>query len=285
MGNQGHANEGTRLTREWVEADAIGPVREATIWTNRPVWPQGVVWPASHGLTPPSTLDWNLWLGVAPERPYRPDIAPFNWRGFWDYGTGAMGDMGCHMLDAPFWALNLRGPVRVTATSTANTLVSGPTAAIIRYEFPARGSLPPLKLTWMEGTHRPDRPPELPQGEELAHGGYLLRGDSGVIYSPGDYSESPRLLPDSLMASTRRPPRLFPRVPKANPHLEWLQAIRGGPVPGSNWVDHAADLTEFTLLGNLAIRLGKPIDWDPIAGRCIGLPEADALIHKNYRVF
>jgi predicted dehydrogenase len=285
MGNQGHANEGTRLVREWIEADVIGTVREITVWTNRPVWPQGIQWPATEGLTPPATLDWNLWLGVAPYRDYRPGLAPFNWRGMWDYGCGALGDMGCHLLDAPFWTFNLRGPVRVSAESEGGSAITAPLGSVVRYEFAARGSLPPLVLTWYDGNRKPERPPELDAGRPMSRGGVLYRGDKGVIYSPTDYSESPRLLPESRMAEFKRPPRVYPRVPRGNPHLEWIDAIKGGPVPGSNIVDHSADLTEFNLLGNLAIRLNRPIDWDPVAGRCVGLPEADALIHKSYRLF
>jgi predicted dehydrogenase len=285
MGNQGHANEGTRLVREWIEADVIGTVREVTVWTNRPVWPQGISWPDPQGLTPPATLDWNLWLGVAPYRAFRPGLVPFNWRGMWDYGCGALGDMGCHLLDAPFWTLNLRGNVRVSAEQEGGTSVTAPNGSVVRYEFPARGSLPPLVLTWYDGTRKPPRPPELDAEREMARGGVLYRGDKGVIYSPTDYSESPRLLPESRMAEFRRPPRVYPRVPRGNPHTEWLDAIKGGPVPGSNIPEHSADLTEFNLLGNLPIRLGRTIEWDATAGRCVGLPEADTLINKQYRMF
>src|SRR5258708_24204685 len=145
MGNQGHANEGTRLLKEWVDAGVIGRVREIHCWTNRPIWPQGMQLPAPTPSTPP-TIDWNLWLGVAPEREYGAGIAPFNWRGYWDYGCGALGDMACRLMDAPFWALNLRGPVKVTAQSEGGTEVTAPHWSIITYEFPARGSRPPVKM-------------------------------------------------------------------------------------------------------------------------------------------
>jgi predicted dehydrogenase len=285
MGNQGHANEGTRLVREWIEAGVIGTVREIDVWTNRPVWPQGIAWPAPNGLTPPDNLDWNLWLGVAPYRDYRPDLHPFNWRGMWDYGCGAMGDMGCHMLDAASWTLNLRGPVHIVAESEGGSAITAPRGATIRFNYPARGSLPPIKLTWREGIHTQPRPAELEPEQKLSNGGVLYRGDAGVIYAPGDYSESPRLLPESRMAQFKRPAKVYPRIPRSNPHLEWINAIKGGPVPGSNFVDHASDLTELNLLGNIAIRMGKPIDWDCAAGRCTGLPEADVLINKSYRLF
>lgn len=285
MGNQGHANEGTRLVREWIEDGAIGDVLEVNAWTNRPVWPQNIPWPETNGQTAPATLDWDLWLGVAPYRAYRPGLAPFNWRGMWDYGCGALGDMGCHLLDAAFWTLDLRGPCKVTATSEGGNSVTAPKGATMRWEYPARNGRKPVVITWREGSNLQPRPEELAADQPLARGGVLYRGTKGVIYSPGDYSESPRLIPESAMAAYKRPARKYPRIPKSNPHTEWIRAIKGGPVPGSNIPDHSADLTEFTHLGNLALRLNKPIEWDAAAGRCVGLPEAAALIHKNYRVF
>lgn len=285
MGNQGHANEGTRLLKEWIEAGVIGNVREVHCWTDRPIWPQGMVLPKPDAKIRP-TIDWNLWLGVAPEREYSPEIAPFNWRGYWDYGCGALGDMGCHVMDAPFWALNLRGPVRVTAESEGNSEVTAPKAATIVFEFPARGSLPPVKLTWYDGGRKPPVPEELGPGGELPKGGALYRGDKGAILSQGDYGESPRLIPESRMQDFKRPPKRIPRVPKSNPHLEWIAACKGvGPAPGSNIVDYSADLTELVSLGNVAIRVGKPIQWDPVRGVCVGMPEADRFLHKSYRLF
>jgi predicted dehydrogenase len=283
MGNQGHANNGTRLVREWIAAGVIGPVREVHCWTNRPVWPQPVVWPGRGAA--PDTIDWNLWLGVAPEREYMPGIAPFNWRGLWDYGTGALGDMGCHLMDAAFWALDLSGPVKIEATSTGNTAVSAPKSSKVVCRFPARGSMPPVVFTWYDGGEVPPRPPELEAEIEMPKGGTYYRGDNGVIFSPTDYCEEPRLIPEERMKNADLPKRTIARVPRANPHQEWLDAIKGGPVPGSNIPEYSAGLTEFVLLGNLAIRLNRPIEWDSKAGACVGLPEADALIHKSYRVF
>ncbi len=283
MGNQGHANEGTRLTREWFEAGAIGTVREVHTWTNRPIWPQGMPLPTPAEV--PATLDWNLWLGVAPVRDYSPEITPFNWRGYWDYGCGALGDMGCHLMDAAFWSLDLRGPVRVSAVSEGGTEVTAPTWSIITYEFPARGARAPVKYVWYDGGKKPPVPEELGPGGKLPEGGTIYRGDKGTILATGDYSETLRLIPESAMKAFKRPPKTYPRVPKSDPYLEWISACRGGPAPGSNIVDHSADLTEFVSLGNLAIRLNRPIEWDPVAGACVGLPEADRLVNKNYRVF
>lgn len=284
MGNQGHANDGTRLLKEWVDAGVIGAVREVHAWTNRPVWPQGVMLPEAEAV--PATMDWDLWLGCAPVHDYSSLIAPFKWRGFWDYGCGALGDMGCHLLDAPFWALNLRGPVKVSAESEAGTATSCPKWSVITWEYPARGALPPVKIKWYDGGKKPPVPEELGKDGQLGGGGVVYLGDKGTMMSEGDYGASVRLIPEEkLQAMTTRPPRIIPRVPKADPHMEWINGCKGGPVPGSNIVDHSADLTEMVSLGNLAIRMGRPIEWDPVKGECIGMPEADRFIHKNYRLF
>lgn len=284
MGNQGHSNEGTRLLKEWVEAGVIGDVREVHTWTNRPIWPQGMTPPADDPVVPP-TMDWNLWLGVAPARGYSSKIAPFNWRGYWDYGCGALGDMGCHGMDAPFWALNLRGPVHVSAQSEGSTEVVAPKWSIVKLEFPQRGSLPPVTYTWYDGGKLPPVPEELGPGAKLPPGATLYRGDKGAILSEGDYGESPRLIPESRMATFKRPPRTLPRVPKSNSHLEWINGCKGGPAPSSNIVDHSGDLTQMVLLGNVAIRAGKPIDFDPVEGVCVGSPEASRFLSETYRLF
>lgn len=286
MGNQGHANDGTRLLKEWIDAGVIGQVREIHAWTNRPIWPQGISLPEEKSA--PSTIDWNLWLGVAPELGYSPEIAPFKWRAFWDFGCGALGDMGCHILDGAFWALNLTGPVKVSAefTRKPSDAVSAPSSAVVTYEFPARGPLAPVKLVWYEGKARPPRPKGLPESAKPGANGIVLYGDEGVLIDQSVYGSSPRLLPQERMAefNKNRPPRILPRVPGNNPHAEWVAACHGGPAPGSRIDGYAADLTEMTLLGNLAMRT-QPIEWDPVAGRCVGAPEVDRLIHKNYRDF
>jgi predicted dehydrogenase len=283
MGNQGHAQEGCRLVKEWIEADAIGPVREVHTWTNRPIWPQGVDLPPAA--PQPDLMEWNLWLGGAPVRAYSPAIAPFNWRGWWDYGCGALGDMGCHTMDAAFWALNLSGSAKVSAVSEGNTEVCAPKWSIVTYEFPARGSLPPVKYVWYDGGKTPPVPAELGPNGKLPNTGTLYFGDKGVILASGDYSDSVRLIPDTAMAEFKRPPRTIPRIRGGNPYREWIDACKGGTAPGSNIVDYSADLTEFVLLGNLAIRLNRPVEWDAASGSCVGLPEADRLIHKSYRLF
>lgn len=289
MGNQGHANEGTRLTKEWIDAGVIGTVREVHLWTNRPIWPQGVPFPspASDPTTCPATLDWNLWLGVAPERPYTPGLAPFRWRGFWDYGCGALGDMGCHLMDAAFWTLDLRGDVKINAVCEGASDVAAPAWSIVTYEFPKRGNRPPVKVVWYDGKKKPSVPVELGPGGKLAPEGSYFVGDKGVIYNPDPYSGSPRLLPEGRMKTfTDRPKKTIPRVPRSNAYLEWIRACKGeGPAPGSNIAEHAADLTEMVLLGNLAIRAGQPIEWNSARMRCANLPAADRFLRKNYRLF
>ncbi|MDR0901778.1 MAG: Gfo/Idh/MocA family oxidoreductase [Opitutaceae bacterium] len=290
MGNQGHAKEGCRVIKEWIEAGVIGTVREVHSWTNRPIWPQGADAPApdlsKKGAVPiPDTLDWNLWLGVAPERDYAPKIAPFNWRGLWDYGCGALGDMGCHIMDAPFWALNLRGPVRVSSESEDNTPFAAPKWSVVTYEFPARGALPPVKYIWYDGKKQPVIPKEL-AGVKLSGGGSIYIGDKGMLYDTDDYGGIPRIFPAERAQEFVRPPRTLPRVPKADNKLEWINACKGaGPAPCSNFVDHSCDLTETVLLGNLALHAGKPIQWNPATCSCEGMPELNRYINKNYRLF
>ena len=313
MGNQGHANDTTRTIKEWIDAGVIGAVREVHSWTDRPIWPQGNNWPSFNAPAPvtkhptpysiaatagaealaatkkqPPGLDWNLWLGVAPYRDYLPYIVPFNWRGFWDYGCGALGDMGCHIMDAPFWALNLTGDCTITAESEDATAISAPNASTIKYTFPARGPRPALTFTWYDGGRKPPAPPEL-GGKPLAANATLFHGDNGILYATGDTCDAVRLLPDARMKSftpDKRPPKTIPRPPKADPYLEWLSAIQGlGPAPGSNIPGHSADLTEFVSLGNVALRAGHPIRWDSATATCTAHPETQPLINKNYRVY
>jgi predicted dehydrogenase len=285
MGNQGHANEGTRLTKEWIDAGVIGTVREVHFWTNRPIWPQGVPLPEAQEV--PATLDWNLWQGVAPEHGYSSKIMPFNWRGFWDYGCGALGDMGCHIMDAAFWALDLRGNCTVSAVSEGCSDVSCPKASVVTYEFPQRGGRAPVKAVWYDGNNKPPVPKELGPDGKLPGGGSIIYGDKGVLLDFDDYNAAPRLIPEARMkAFTDRPKRTIPRVAKSNPYLEWIAACKGqGPAPGSNFIDHAVDLTEFVLLGNVAIRAGQRIEWDSEKMTCSNLPAADRFVRKSYRVY
>ena len=282
MGNQGHSNEGTRLVKEWIEAGVLGDVREVHLWTNRPVWPQNIALP-EKGLPPPPTLDWNRWLGVAPLRPYHTAYMPFAWRGWWEWGCGAIGDMGCHTMDACFWALNLGAPSRVRAEVDGGSAFSCPAGSAVTYEFPARGGLPPVTVTWSDGSRKPPRPAALEAEREMSGSGQLYVGSKGVIMDTGDYCDSPRLIPERAMKSFTRPPKTLERV-KNGHYQNWLQAIRGEiEAPVSNF-DYAGPLTEMALLGNVAIRAGVPFRWDAKTLRC-DRPEAQAFIDKSYRMF
>ncbi|MDP6525677.1 MAG: Gfo/Idh/MocA family oxidoreductase [Kiritimatiellia bacterium] len=289
MGNQGHAGEGIRLVKEWVDAGVIGPVHEVHIWTNRPpkagfwAWPQGIERPTD---TPPvpKELDWNLWLGVAPERPYHPSYVPFKWRGWWDFGAGALGDMGCHMMDACYWALDLKYPTSVSAESSLVNNETGPAWSIITYEFPARGDKPPVKLVWYDGGKKPEKPKDLEPNRNLAKVGQLLIGEKGTIMDTTDYCNSPRLIPESAMKAFKRPEKTIPRVPRGNHYQEWINAIKGGPKPGSNF-DYAGPFSEVVLMGNLALRVGKKVEWDGDNMRCTNIPEANQYVTKTYRKF
>lgn len=283
MGNQGHSNEGTRLLKEWVQGGAIGKVREVHIWTNRPIWPQGIQRPLTVDPIP-ETLDWNLWLGVAPDRPYNKAYMPFAWRGWWDFGCGALGDMGCHTMDAAFWALDLKYPVSVVAECDAINPESAPKWSIVTYEFPARGSLPPVTLKWYDGGKLPPRPKELEADRQMSKAGQLLIGDKGVILETGDYCDSPRLIPEAAMKDFQRPEKTLPRV-KEGHYANWVLGCKGGPAPCSNFEEHSGPLTEMVVIGNLAIRIGKKIAWDGPRARCTNLPEAEPLVNKAYRVF
>jgi predicted dehydrogenase len=284
MGNQGHAGEGCRLVKEWIDAGILGQVREAHIWTNRPVWPQGMAeWPAEEPV--PAGVDWDGFLGRAPQRPFSRAIHPFKWRGFRDYGCGALGDMACHIMDAAFWGLRLGAPERVELNEIEGaSSVAFPKSAVVTYYFPARGAMAPLKLTWYEGGKRP---PALPQmaGRELAKGGQLLVGDSATVYDGNDYCNSPRIVPETRWQELRPslPPRTIPRVPGGDPHKEWTAAIRANNPQGagSNF-EYSVPFTETVCLGTLAILVGKSFTWDAKAMKT-NLPEANELLYPTYR--
>ena len=282
MGIQGHCFEGPRLLCEWVRAGLIGPVREVHIWTNRPIWPQGIDRPKD---TPsvPDGLDWDLWLGPAPQRPYHPAYLPFNWRGWWDFGCGALGDEGCHMMDAPYWALGLGHPTSVEAVTSPVSRDTYPKWSTVTYEFPARGDMPPAKLVWYDGGRQPPRPPQLEPERQMTKNGMYLVGDKGTIFSPGYFCESPRVIPEKKMQELlpALPPRTIPRVPGT--YQEWIQACKGGKAPGANFPDFAGPQTDMVLLGNVAIRVGQKIEWDGPNMRVTNVPQANRYIRREYR--
>jgi len=294
MGIQGHTNEGIRLLREWLEAGAIGAVKEIIYWTNRPIWPQGII-PTKHAPCP-AYLDWDLWLSTAPDVLYTefdlpadqrtrgPSAHPFNWRGYWEYGCGALGDIGCHSMDAGFWALELGCPASIEADTTAFDDTFAPKASTLVYQFPGTAKRGPVKVTWFDGGRMPERPVELDQGRELnAEWGQLFVGDKGVIYANDASCTSPRLIPESAMKSFERPAKTYARcATPGRPQAEWTQCIKEGTEPGANF-EYAAALTEMVLLGNLAIRTRKKVQWDEAAMKAIDLPEADRFIKRTYR--
>jgi len=295
MGNQGQAGEGVRRLCEFIWAGAIGKVAEVHIWTDRAAgwWPQGRNRPAYTDPVPPN-LNWDLWLGPAPERPYvsvwreagyqkerRQVYHPFVWRGWWDFGTGALGDIACHAMDPAFRALKLTSPVAVEAKCEGGTAEMFPLWSIITYEYPARGDLPPVKLIWYDGKKKPAPPPELEEGSQWGDNGQLFVGEKGKLLY--DESSGGRIIPESRMEEFKKdlPPKTLPRSP--GHHEEFLLACRGwGPPPGSNF-DHAGLMTEAALTGNLAIRFGKRIEWDGPNMKATNCPEADALIRRTYR--
>ncbi len=296
MGNHGNAFEGTRLQQEWIQAGLIGNVKEVHAWTNRPVWPQGVEnW--YPGQPVPETMDWNLWLGVSEKVPYNKAYAPFKWRGYFEWGAGAIGDMAVHSLDAPLRALDLRGDYTVNAEAEGLTDISWPTAARAVFDFPERNGRPALKLRWFEGQWQAPRPEELGNDEagnpiELRKdGGCMYYGDKGILYSGHEHhAATPQLLPAEKMAQARKdkliPPKTIPRVPRGSAYMNWMNLCRGKGLPGSDVADTAADVTIMALMGNLAMRTGKELKWDSANGRVIGLPdEFAALIDKSYRNF
>lgn len=289
MGNQGHASEGSRLTNEWIQAGLIGEVREVHVWSDRAgrLWKQGIGRPTE---TPPvpATLDWNLWLGPAKERPYHSAYAPHNWRGWWDFGTGALGDMGCHIIDHPVWALNLGAPTTVEARTTLDGSFLGdqpnfesfPIAAIITYEFPARGKRPPVKMTWYDGGLMPPTPSEMSTGQRLPDNGVLYVGSNAKMYH-SSHGGMPQLLPGSLADQAREVPKSMERSP--GHYEEWYRAIQGGKRPVDNF-DYAGPMTETVLLG--VLRCGSPgqrLQWDSENLKVINAPHMNQFVHKEYR--
>jgi predicted dehydrogenase len=279
MGNQGNSSEGHRLLCEWVWDGAIGPVREVHAWSTTGGWASAYTERPKDAPPVPAGLDWELWIGPAPARPYHPAYAPFNWRGWWDFGTGAVGDMGCHNIDPAFRALKLGSPATVEASSTRINGETVPEAAIIHYTFPSRGEMPPVKLTWYDCGLMPPVPEELPPGTKLDGNGVLLVGDKGKILS-GGWSRDPRLLPESRMKEYKQPPKTMPRV--ASHDRAWIDAAKGGAPASSNF-DYSGPLTELVLLGVVALRTGEKIHWDGPAMRVTNAPKAEQYVKAKFR--
>jgi len=307
MGNQGQASRETRRLCELVWSGAIGKVHEVHIWTDRPsrglfdeYWPQGTRRPKE---TPPvpDTLDWNLWLGPAPERPYNPVYLPFVWRGWWDFGTGALGDIGCHSMDPVFRALKLGAPTSVQAASTRVNEDTFPLGSTVTYEFAARDAapqphniytrgqsgmqaggieMPPCKLHWSDGGLRPPRPDGLPDGQKMGDNGTMLIGDNGFILNG-------RVYPDARRAEVGNPPNFIPDSP--GHYVEWIQACKGGKTAGS-YFDWAGPLAESVLLGNVALRVQLreeltlyKLKWNSGDLKFTNLEDANKYLRRDYR--
>jgi predicted dehydrogenase len=310
MGNQGHSFDDARRAIEYVWAGAIGDVREVQVWTNRPLayWPQGIPKPepmktpadelrwnmngvmerlanAMAGNYPvPDTLSWDLFLGPAPYVPYHPVYHPFNWRGWVDWGCGAIGDMGAHLIDHPYWALDLGFPTTIETVATpfraSETPACFPMATTTYYEFPARGSKPAVKLTWYDGGLLPPRPPELGEEKLDPTGGVLFIGSKGKLMHE-TYGLNPRLLPKSLHDSYGMPPKKLARIETSH-EMNWVDAAKGKTEVSCPF-DYAARLTEVMLLGVVALRAGTKIHYDGAAMRVTNNAAANEYLGRQYR--
>ncbi len=279
MGNQGHAGVGIRFICEWIWDGALGSVREVDIWTDRPHWPQGVDRPLE---TPPvpNYLDWDSWIGPAPMRPYHPTYHPYTWKGWYDFGTGALGEIGCHTFDPAYMALKLGEPESIEACATPSNYETYPLASIVRYQFPARGEMPPVTMTWYDGGLMPPRPEDLEPERKLPANGALFRGDKASLIC-GMHCESPRIIPEAKMQAYARPKPTLSRSP--GHHEEWLEACKGGPQPGANFT-YAGRLTELVLLGCIAQRLPqRRLLWDAEKRQFSNDNLANVLMNKTYR--
>jgi len=279
MGNHGHSGEGIRLTVEWLRAGAIGPIREIHAWTSggRGVPVERVGRPQDSPPVP-SGFDWNRWLGPVAFRPYHPEYAPYNWRGWWAFGNGSLADMGCHNIDPAVWALELEHPETVEAHCVLPNEETTPLGSIVFYTFPRRGERPPVKLTWYDGGLLPARPEELEPGRNMGDNGILFVGDKGKILC-GGWGGSPRLIPESRMKDYARPDKMLARV--EGHHRDWINACKGGKPASSNF-DYSGPLTELVLAGTVAMRVDKKLLWDGPNMKALNAPEADAYIRPAY---
>jgi predicted dehydrogenase len=315
MGNQGSASDGLRRAVEVVQSGLVGSVRQAHVWTNRPIWPQGLDRPEGSDPVPPG-LDWDLWLGTAPARPFKQSrgaeqagggrrgsngvYQPFNWRGWQDFGTGALGDMACHTVNWPFRALSLGYPTEIEAESSGMNKEMYPMNSKIRFEFPAREGQPPLTFHWYDGGNQPSK--ELTSDivsllDKVSTSGCLLIGDKGQLFSSEDGDqdfrffvklkdekelkratdhEAVKAIPEKLARNA------FQGSPDQRQHLEWISACKGGK-PGYSDFDIAAYLTEIILLGCVALRTGKKLEWDGPSMKAKNAPESAQYVKREYR--
>ena len=309
MGNQGHSQDGARRGQEYLMSGAIGDIREVHVWTNRPLgyWPQGVPRPAPLGpnanpatlrwdnaglnqriasavlgtYEPPETLSWDLFLGVAPQVAYHPIYHPFNWRGWVDWGQGALGDMGAHLIDHPVWGLQLGLPTSVETVASPFNGASYPTATTTYYEFPARGKQPAVKLTWSDGGLLPARPEELGEEKLLADGGVLYIGSKGKLLQ-NTYGARPRLLPADRHNSFGAPKEKLARIPHESHEMNWVNAIKGKDTVSCPF-SYAAHLVEIMLLGVVSLRANTKIYYDGATMRVTNNAAANDFLSRSYR--
>ena len=306
MGNQGHSRDDARRGVEYIMAGAIGEIREVHVWTNRPLgyWPQGVPRPApltvpadtlkwdgtavtqrfaaalAGNYPVPPQLAWDLFLGVGQPIDYHPIYHPFNWRGWVEWGQGALGDMGAHLIDHPFWSLNLGFPTSVETISTPFNGVCYPNATMTYYEFPARGSMPPVKLTWYDGGLMPPKPEELGEEKVNPGGGLMYVGSKGKLLQD-TYGDNPRLIPESFNKSYGTPPEKLPRI-KTSHEMNWVEAIKGNAKPTSP-LEYASRLTEVMLLGVVSLRARTKIYYDGEKARVTNPDRANEFLAREYR--
>jgi predicted dehydrogenase len=279
MGNQGTAEPSLRKAAAIIQAGTLGTVKEVHVWTNRPIWPQGGDRPQPTQC--PAHLKWDLWLSVAPERPYANGYHPFSWRGWWDFGTGALGDMACHTVNMPYMALNLRDPVAVQAESSGHNKDSYPKWSIITFDFPELNGRPALKMFWYDGGKRPSK--DLFAGKDVSGSGVLVIGEKDKLYGPGDYCEQGV----QLLSGAKAPDNL--KWANSPGHFqEWVRAIKGGEPAMSNFPDYSGGLTETILLGNLAVWVadkgkGEKVEWDAKNLKSTNVAGLEAIVKPTYR--
>jgi len=288
MGIQGNSEEGIRLTCEWIWDGAIGNVREVDAWCNLSYYPPGhASWSSKllerpeKGLPVPANVDWDIWLGPAPFRPYHWCYHPSTWRCWRDFGSGMLGDRGCHTLDTAFKSLKLTSPTAITATSMGDNKDVHPISSLVQYEFPKRGDLPPVKINWYDGLNAP-RPEELEDGRRMGdnEGGLIFKGDKGKIMC-GTCGDSPRIIPESKMKSYQRPEKTLPRI-KGSHEQSWVNCCKAGIKAGADF-DYSSALTELVLLGNIAIAVKDKLRWDGENIKFTNNSKANEFIKTKYR--
>jgi len=275
MGIQIHAEPAVKRVAEIIKSGLLGKVRKVDIWSGKN-WGGGTR--PTESMPVPETLDWDLWLGPAPWRPYHKTYLPGQWRRWWDFGTGTLGDMGCHIIDPVFWALDLGYPVSVEAKPGPFNNETYPTATSVKWEFPARGDLPPVTVTWNDGDRRPSLPGDFEQGRKLPSQGGLYYGDKGTLLAP--HMGNPRLVPEAKMKGFKMPEPFLGRG--ENHYQQWIKACKGGPTPTANF-DYAGPLSETILFGNVAARAGRKLLWDGPNLKITNAPEANKYLKREYR--